>query len=304
MKPRDISKTKQIITHILGIITAVLIVYASIVFYKINMALFYVWLISIGLLLYYMVFIEPNMLYFSLKEVAIKNLPKNFKGKTLVHISDIHFGSLFGVKAAKKLIERINNLNADFVCITGDFLSINEPKKITPLTDEIKKIKANYGIFAVFGNHDYYGNAQFLKQELTKGGINFLVNEAKEITNNGENIWIVGVDDPYHKYDDLKAALKNVPKDAVKILLAHSPEIVPRAVDENIDFALMGHTHGGQARLPGYKQILSLSKHLKKYMSGFFKVNNTQFYVNRGIGRVTLPIRFLSPPEIAVFVLR
>lgn len=304
MKPRDISKTKQIITHILGIITAALIVYASIVFYKINMALFYVWLISIGLFLFYMVFIEPNMLCFSLKEVAIKNLPKNFKGKTLIHISDIHFGSLFNIKAAKKLVERINNLNADFVCITGDFLSVNEPKKITPLTDEIKKIKANYGIFAVFGNHDYYGNAQFLKQELTDGGVNFLVNEAKEITNNGENLWIVGVDDPYHKYDDIKAALKNVPKDAVKILLAHSPEIVPKAVEEKIDFALMGHTHGGQARLPGYKQILSLSKHLKKYISGFFKVNNTQFYVNRGIGMVTLPIRFLSPPEVAVFVLR
>lgn len=304
MKPRDISKTKQTITIILGIITSILIIYTSIWLYETNIILFYVWLVSMGSFISYMVFIEPNFLFFTLKDVELKNLPKNFKGKILVQISDIHFGPLFNAKAAKKLVERINKLNADFVCITGDFLSINEPKKITSLTDELIKIKANYGVFAVFGNHDYYGNAQFLKQELTEGGIDFLVNEAKEVSNNGESIWMVGVDDPYHKYDDLKLALKNVPEGAVKILLAHSPEIVPRAVEEGIDFALMGHTHGGQARLPGYKQILSLSKHLKKYMSGFFVLNNTQFYVNRGIGRVTLPIRFLSPPEVAVFVLR
>jgi len=304
MKPRDISKTKQTITIILGIITVILIICASVRLYKTNITLFYIWLVSIGSFLSYMIFIEPNLLFFPLKDVEIKNLPKNFKGKTLVHISDIHFGPLFSRKQAKKLVERINNLNADFVCITGDFLSVDQPEKITPLTDEIKKIKANYGVFAVFGNHDYYGDAQFLKEKLIEGGVNFLVNQSKEVSDSGENIWIVGVDDPYHKYDDLKFAVKNVPKGAVKILLAHSPEIVPRAVEEGIDFALMGHTHGGQARLPGYKQILSLSKHLKKYMNGFFVLNNTQFYVNRGIGRVTLPIRFLSPPEVAVFVLR
>lgn len=304
MEPKDISRIKQIATQILALIAVAAITYALIYIYRINLPLFFISLTCVLIFIIYMVFIEPNIILFSAKNIIIKNLPEHFKNKKIVHISDIHFGMLFGKKSVAYLVEKINKIEPDFIFITGDFLSVNNKEKINVLADEIIKLKAKYGVFAVFGNHDHYGDAAHLKKKLSEGGINFLVNQAKQVSSNNDKIWVIGIDDPYHEFDDLKMALKDVPHDAVKILLAHSPEIIPEAVEEKIDFLLMGHTHGGQARLPGYKQMLYLSKSLKKYMGGFYKINKTQFYVNRGIGRVTLPIRFLSPPEAAIFVMR
>lgn len=313
MKPKQISRRKQLIIQILCAIIAFLFGYATYALFINDKLLFYVWISFFGAFLIYAIFIEPNLILTTKRALFIKNLPENFKGKKIVHISDIHFGPLFGKRPAAKLVNKVNNLEADFIFITGDFLSVDEPEKIKVLVGELKNLKSKSGIFAVLGNHDYYGNAQFLKDSLVKEGMKFLVNEnfalsydsaPKHITKDGDKLWVVGVDDPYHELDDLDKALIGVPSAAPRLLLAHSPEIIPEAVEKRIDMIFLGHTHGGQARLPGYREITSLSKHLKIYMSGFFKVKDTQFYVNRGIGRVMLPIRFFSPPEVAVFELK
>jgi hypothetical protein len=37
---------------------------------------------------------------------------------------------------------------------------------------------------------------------------------------------------------------------------------------------------------------------------GYFTLGSLQLYVNRGIGTVTLPMRFRCPPEITLFTLK
>jgi predicted MPP superfamily phosphohydrolase len=42
----------------------------------------------------------------------------------------------------------------------------------------------------------------------------------------------------------------------------------------------------------------------EKYVEGYFRFNQMQLYVNRGIGTVGLPFRFDCPPEITVITLQ
>jgi len=134
----------------------------------------------------------------------------------------------------------------------------------------------------------------------------------------GERIFVIGVDDPFTNSDDLDRALSGVPKEAFKILLAHSPSIARKAIDAGIDLVLCGHTHGGQFRLPRIGAIYVRTGFRRSISAGLYEGETlwqavgrspeqaayTKIYVSRGIGTSHFPLRFLCPPEIAVLRLR
>jgi len=70
-----------------------------------------------------------------------------------------------------------------------------------------------------------------------------------------------------------------------------------------VDLMLAGHSHGGQIRLPGVTHFF-LPDMGRKYIHGLFDLHGMQLYVNRGLGTVHLPFRFLCRPEITLLTLR
>ena len=106
------------------------------------------------------------------------------------------------------------------------------------------------------------------------------------------------------KHDYLSQAMKNVPKDAVCILLAHHPEFIDDAADFNIQLTLTGHTHGSQIGffgvplLPVFKYTRGMFEHL-----GSDGLTNCYGYVHVGNGS-WFPFRLGCPPEIAYFTLK
>ena len=93
--------------------------------------------------------------------------------------------------------------------------------------------------------------------------------------------------------------MKDVPENAVKVLLAHHPDFFDGAAEYGVDLALAGHTHGGQIGAFG----VSLAPPVFKYMRGVYRVGQTLGYVHSGNGS-WFPYRLGCPPEIAVFVLK
>ena len=67
---------------------------------------------------------------------------------------------------------------------------------------------------------------------------------------------------------------------------------------------LSGHTHGGQVRLPVVGSVYGRSKLGVRFVDGWNRLDGTQIYVNRGIGKVLLPVRVACPAEIACLRLR
>ena len=163
----------------------------------------------------------------------------------ILHLSDFHLRTDFKGKKLEKFIKTLALDSYDFIFITGDMVEKNELQD--KLIETLKPLKAKYGIYAVFGAHDYYNkkpqefiknmfekkesysrknDVAGLKKKLESIGIHVLQNESvilKDI-NDYDEIDIVGVGDPLINMMDLKKSLSGVFKDLnnIKILDAVS----------------------------------------------------------------------------------
>jgi predicted MPP superfamily phosphohydrolase len=132
-----------------------------------------------------------------------------------------------------------------------------------------------------------------------------LMNNALELRCGRESAWIIGVDDPhYYGCDDLPAALSDVPSEAFKILLVHTPEIITEAEEHGVDLYLCGHTHGGQICLPFIGPLIINANCPRAYARGVWKYKSLQGYTSPGVGTSGLSVRFFCPPEIGLIELR
>jgi uncharacterized protein len=167
--------------------------------------------------------------------------------------------------------------------------------------DLFSNLSPPLGIWGVPGNWDHTAEAvQHLSDSFgqIKGG--FLVNQCAEVQ---PGLWAVGVDDPASSHDDLGTAVSGLPTGVTKLLLAHSPDIVPELEGMSFDLVLAGHTHGGQVNLPGFNGAWLKNGPTRQYEQGFFDVHGSRMYVNRGIGTTTMPLRVRSRPELTLFTL-
>ena len=71
-----------------------------------------------------------------------------------------------------------------------------------------------------------------------------------------------------------------------------------------IDLVLSGHTHGGQVRLPWVGALYGNPRLGRRFIQGWNRLDSTQIYVSRGIGKVLLPLRVGCPSEITCLRLR
>lgn len=250
-------------------------------------------------------FIEPHML--RTENVTIKSsyLPESAAGLKIAVFGDTHFSDYYTTEDFKKVLNAIEELEPDIVVFSGDLIDhydayTGDEGEISEL---LSRIQAPRGKFAIFGNHDYGGGAEYKYQSIMEaGGFNVLKNEYFGI--NELNIGIIGVDDVIIGYGDPAVASWGRP-DYFNIVLAHEPDLADEVLDYNVDLMIAGHTHGRQINLKFFDEYI-LPPYGRKYISGLFGFDNerdTQLYVNSGIGMTKLPFRFLSPPELTCITL-
>lgn len=254
-------------------------------------------------------------------KLRFKNLPENFKGYKIVQISDVHSGSFFNPQKLQKAIDLINEQDADVVLFTGDMVN-NYADEFKPFIPLFKSIKAKDGKFSILGNHDYgdYGawnsreekaqNIPNLKNYQAEAGFKMLRNENIALEKNGEKIYLLGVENwgikPFPQYGDLDKALKDVPEDAIKVLMSHDPTHFDEVVKKhktNVHLTLSGHTHGMQFGLDLKNIKWSPVKFKYKKWADLYESEGKYLYVNRGFGVIAYPGRVGINPEITVIEL-
>ena len=232
--------------------------------------------------------------------VFLPHLPESFQEFRLLHLSDLHLEGI--VDDGKSLQQTLRQLDYDLCVITGDFRLLtygDYQETLNCLAPLVKSIQCAHGIIGILGNHDFLEMVPGLEHL----GIQMLLNEAVPIQRGEGTIWIVGVDDAHwYEVADLPKALQSVPdeQDIVRILLAHSPEIILDAVKADIDLYLCGHSHGGQICLPGGHPIIVNSRCERSFARGAWKYQHMQGYTSRGIGTSLLPVRLSCRPEIII----
>ena len=229
------------------------------------------------------------------------NLPPAFDGFRILHLSDFHFDQR--PHFTERLCAVVSTIEADLCVMTGDYHQRHCPTS-EPTIEGMRRltrvVRAHCGIIGVLGNHDF---SRFLKP-FREFGVRILLNESVALTRAGERIWFIGVDDPHDfRCDALAWAARSVPQDAFRILLVHSPEIVPEAHVHHIHLYICGHTHGGQVCLPGIGAVSFNTRARRAYCKGPWRAGDLQGFTTFGAGTTEVPVRFNCPPEVALIEL-
>ncbi|HET8671893.1 MAG TPA: metallophosphoesterase, partial [Candidatus Saccharimonadales bacterium] len=253
---------------------------------------------------------EPFALAMSHLPIQSPGLPANAPPIRLLHLSDLHVERLTQREA--KLLELIEQAQPDLIVITGDYLSlsyVDDPTARAEVRKVLTKITAPYGVYATLGSPPV--DRRETTPSLFDGlPIRLLRDEAAVLRfADGRTLSLLGLDCDHDLEGDalvFEKLIKLVPPDSARVLLYHSPELMPVVQQYPIDLYLCGHTHGGQIRAPFYGAILTSSALGKRYEMGRYVEQDTTLYISRGIGLEGLSaprMRLLCPPEIILFTL-
>lgn len=247
--------------------------------------------------------IEPAMLFTHYYDL---NAPdrKITQVIRVIQLSDIQVNAYYTEHNLDKLVDKVNDLSPDVIVFTGDlFDNFSKYKAVDAVTLALSSLNASYGKYAVWGNRDYGGGAsQVYADIMSDSGFTLLKNEGATITTtNGQELFIGGLDDALLGTPDISATLGQMGNEPdYRIILLHEPDLADRLETDSADLLLAGHSHGGQVRFPFIKS--PSTAFAEKYTAGFYDLSkNMKLYVNTGIGTSHIPVRFMVPPEIAVF---
>lgn len=231
-------------------------------------------------------------------QLSLKKLRASVK---IVQLSDLHFSLYLAKPNVAAWFDLASQQDADLILITGDFYDYLHWSKDDFLLDQLKRLKAPLGVWAVWGNHDYDKSEAYrglFKTKLEQIGIRVLVNEGVYLR---DDLFLAGLDDVREGKPDLEKTLADHDEARACLLLAHVPDVLPLLPDY-VDLTLCGHTHGGQIVLPFFGITQTSSYYGKAFAVGWID-KPVKAFVSRGLGYSTLPIRLNCPGEIAVITL-
>ncbi|WP_216678656.1 metallophosphoesterase [Fluviispira sanaruensis] len=232
--------------------------------------------------------------------VPIEKLHPDLKSFSIVQLTDFHIGITIDKEYVERVVEKVNELNADIIVITGDLID-GYVSKLKDWVSPLERLKAKRGLFYVNGNHEYYWGANGWARYMEEIGFTFLENEHRLIKIGRSLVVIGGVTDLHA--ERFNRAQKCSPKKSIigapkladlKVLLAHQPITAYDSADlDYYNLQLSGHTHGGQL-WPGTWLI-----HLiQPFHPGLTMYQKMWVYVSRGTGYWGPPVRLDADSEI------
>lgn len=243
--------------------------------------------------------------------VTDPEIPDAFDDFRILQISDLHNAS-FG-ENNEKLLQMMAEAAPDIIVLTGDLVD----SRNTDIDIGIRFAEAAAQIaptYYVSGNHEArireYGT---LKAGLKAAGVVLLENEQLTLERKGEQIILMGVDDPSFgaayllgsEASVVASELDKLKSDGYTVLLSHRPELFRIYTEYGINLVFTGHAHGGQFRLPFVGGLVAPGQgFFPEYDAGLFTQQDTNMVVSRGLGNSIIPLRFNNRPEIVIVTLK
>ena len=256
---------------------------------------------------------------------------ENFPPLSILHLSDLHLTATT-VSRLEQLVF-LAERKWDFVLISGDL--IDDDSGIEPVCDFLGKLKADYGKFAVLGNHDFKcirggafpgwinvffravilgrshglgvaNDVERLEHSLAASGVQLLRNEAASADVDGAGeVQIFGVDDPSTGRDRPEQLYSMKNPRALRLVLTHSPKSIAKLIPLQPELVLCGHTHAGQIRLPAFGALATRSDAGRKSCHGLVEIDGCRLHISPGIGAGRLfPLRLLARPEVTELIIK
>lgn len=213
---------------------------------------------------------------------------------TMVHLSDIHVGTVHQAKYLERVVTASNAAQPDLVLVTGDLFDGS-----APINEGILKPLNELTSPSYFsnGNHEEYEGLTKVKDTLANLDMQLLDNKMAE----WNNLQIVGVNDRQSlRNTSLSEVLNSLPLDKNRptILMYHSPSDWEVAREHGVDLMLSGHTHNGQ--IFPFTLLVRLAF---KYINGLYQEDKNYLHVSPGTGTWGPPMRLGSRNQVTILKL-
>lgn len=251
--------------------------------------------------------VEPRRVEVTQSSLDAPAFPPDAPPLRILHISDLHV-ERWG-RREEQVLELARQLRPDLILLTGDYVNlsnVDDPQAHADARRLLAGMSAPLGVYAVLGSPPVDRNSAGLFPGLA---VRLLRDEVHLLEAGGRRLAIIGMDcshDILRDGERLRRLCASLPVNAYRILLYHSPDLMPAAVELGIDLYLCGHTHGGQIRLPLYGALITSSRLGKRYEMGWYREGRTHLYVSRGVGLEGLGaprLRLLCRPEVTLVTL-
>jgi predicted MPP superfamily phosphohydrolase len=238
---------------------------------------------------------EAQWLELNEVDVPLERLPEELDGLTILHLSDFHLGTVsLNGRTLEQAVRWAEQDSIDLVLLTGDLLSRSRAE--LRLRRALARLRAEYGVHAVLGNHDVDAARGAL-------GSGLLENTSVTLEIRGKRVQLAGGDpSPDWKGSEL-ARLADRSAD-LSILLFHYPDVTQWLPARSFDLVVAGHLHGGQICVPTPRGKLRLEHLRADHWEGLHDTPAGMLHVSRGTGTSFVPFRFLARPEATKLRLR
>ncbi|MFC5406430.1 metallophosphoesterase [Cohnella soli] len=217
---------------------------------------------------------------------------------TIAVASDIHLGNVVGRKHLRRLVDRVNAMRPELILLPGDVIDDSiEPFLRNRMAELLDELKSTYGVYAVLGNHEYYGGhvEQYI-EEMNRIGIRVMRDETALVA---DALYVAGRKDKTAESADPEgrnptaSLLADLDKSKPIILLDHQPTQFAEAAAAGADVLLSGHTHRGQ-----FAPNHLFTRRLFELDWGYMRKEAMHVVVSSGFGSWGPPIRIGSRSEI------
>jgi predicted MPP superfamily phosphohydrolase len=295
-------------------------------------------LIAVGAYIYGLT-IGVGQIRVSHVDISFPDLPTQFDGYRIVHVSDIHLGTFDGWRK-KILVDEMDSIRAqraDIICFTGDLQNMR-PQEVAVMVPVLTTAMdgRRIPVLSVLGNHDYaeyvkhtplieenmrreliaiesnrlhwrvLNNAHLTMRRPRSGGgpLTARSGAVASVRQPADSIVFVGTENdgrpPFPQRADWPKAFRGVSGNAFVIVLQHDPSAWERAILPKTNAQL---TLSGHTH-GGQCQILGhrptqLTQHED---CGLYHRGDRYLYVNAGLGGL-VPFRLNMPNEITVITL-
>ena len=230
--------------------------------------------------------------------VALPNLPREWLGRTLALVSDVHLGNVRGAAFVRRIVSRLNAFKPDAVLLAGDMFDGAEVD-LTTVAQAWEKLETPHGVYFATGNHDEFSDRSKYLTTLTRAGVRVLHNEKLELAG---GLQLIGVHDgeagePARFRKILDRA--QIDRNRASILLTHQPSNLTVPEDAGVSLQVSGHTHGGQF----WPWTHVVSRVHGRFAYGLNRLNALQVLTSSGVGTWGPPIRVGTRSEIVLITL-
>lgn len=210
-------------------------------------------------------------------KIEVPKKAGNLEKLTIAVASDFHLNAFTRKDMVKRIVATINSIHPDLVLIVGDVMD-SDYAQVYKRTyrQDFHKLRPRFGVYAVTGNHEYYGNYKKRVDFLRNSNMTLLLDSVVYIDS---AFYLTGRQDRHVRTrEDLKNILTGIDTTKPVLLMDHQPVGLEDAWNNGVDIQVSGHTHDGQ--LFPFNYITDMVYQLSW---GHKKIHGTDFFVSCGV---------------------